>query len=280
MAMTPFYMGNKAPSSRPLPKHGEPFIQKVDRNGSQHWIDNNCPKCGGIGYLHGYEHVDGARCWKCNASGFYPHSWIIRTPEYQAKLNKRRNDKKRKENLDGRAAFLAKEGFNSEGKTFVVIGKTYEIKDDLKVAGAKFNIYLNWHFVEKPDTFPTVELTIDDCFTENDIAALWWNDRFDIQDIIKERTPKESSKSEYIGEVGKRIAVEVCLKSSYSFEHSFGYYGGTSYIHSFIDENGNVIIWKTSKHLTEGEKYTLVGTVKEHSEYRETKQTILTRCKI
>jgi len=28
-----------------------------------------CGKCGGTGYLPGYEHVDGARCWGCRASG-------------------------------------------------------------------------------------------------------------------------------------------------------------------------------------------------------------------
>ena len=32
--------------------------------------------------------------------------------------------------------------------------------------------------------------------------------------------------------------------------------------------------------IEEGKTYTIKGTVKEHSEYKGTKQTILTRCKI
>jgi hypothetical protein len=30
-----------------------------------------CGKCGGHGYLAGYEFSDGARCWKCGARGYY-----------------------------------------------------------------------------------------------------------------------------------------------------------------------------------------------------------------
>jgi hypothetical protein len=30
-----------------------------------------CGKCGGYGYLSGYEFSDGARCWRCNARGYY-----------------------------------------------------------------------------------------------------------------------------------------------------------------------------------------------------------------
>jgi hypothetical protein len=48
------------------------------------------------------------------------------------------------------------------------------------------------------------------------------------------------------------------------------------------NEQGNVLVWKTSKSLNieEGEKFTIIGTVKEFNTYDGTKQTILTRCKI
>lgn len=286
MAMTAFYMGASVSKRR----HGEAYIERVDRNGTEHWLDLNCPKCGGSGYLPGYEFIDGARCWKCRATGYHPHRWLVHTPEYAAKLEAKRVAKARAKNLTERADFLEREGFGPDGKTFVVVGKTFDIKDELKEAGAKFNYVLNWHFPVKPEAYTTVELTVEECFWENDLAALHWND--DLQELIKERTPREPSGSEYLGEVGKRLTVNVTLKKSFSFENTFGYQTSTTYIHSFEDGVGNVIIWKTANSLTEYEygpgTYTphalvscdLTGTVKEHSEYRGVKQTILTRCKL
>lgn len=87
--------------------------------------------------------------------------------------------------------------------------------------------------------------------------------------------------SEYIGTIGERLTVEVTLTKSFSFESNYGYYPTTTYIHNFIDDHGNVFIWKTtSSEPREDEIIRLTGTVKEHSEYREVKQTVLTRCKI
>ncbi len=288
MAMTAFYMGAGA-SKR---KHGEAHIERVDKNGTEHWLDHNCPKCGGSGYLPGYEFIDGARCWKCGATGYHPHRWTKQTPEYAAKLAAKRDERARKKNLEGRADFLEKEGFNSEGKTFVVAGNTFDIKDEFKAAGAKYCAPLGWHFAEKPENLITIEMSVEECFWENNIATLNWNETYDIQEIIKARTPREPSISEYLGKIGERITVRVALKKSFSFENDYGYRPTTSYIHNFEDEAGNVIIWKTTKSLNEYTysaggytvheliKCDLTGTVKEHSEYKGIKQTILTRCKI
>lgn len=98
--------------------------------------------------------------------------------------------------------------------------------------------------------------------------------------------------SNYIGEIGKRIKITVEYKKSYSYEdYKFNYYGTTHYIHTFIDSEGNVIVWKTTnpveyvndenvfEHIIKGSIVEITGTIKEHSEYKGTKQTILTRCK-
>ena len=284
MAMTAFYMGASVSKHR----HGEPHIERVDKKGTEHWIDHNCPKCGGSGYLHGYEHIDGARCWKCGATGYFPHRWQVHTPEYAEKLQARRVARTRAKNLAQRAGFLEREGFAPDGKTFVVVGNTFDIKDELKAAGAKFCYNIGWHFPVKPDAYTTIELTAEDCFTEDTFAALNWNAVVDMQALIETRTPREPSGSEYLGEVGKRLKVAVTLKKSFSFENDFG----TTYIHNFEDDAGNVIIWKTANSLTEyaygSGTYTphelkscdLTGTVKEHSEYKGIWQTVLTRCKV
>jgi hypothetical protein len=37
-----------------------------------------CGKCGGHGHLAGYEFSDGARCWRCNARGYYYTPAVLR----------------------------------------------------------------------------------------------------------------------------------------------------------------------------------------------------------
>lgn len=95
----------------------------------------------------------------------------------------------------------------------------------------------------------------------------------------------------HIGEIGKRIKIAVTFKKSFEYvDYKFSYYGTTHYIHSFEDAEGNVIVWKTTnlveyiedgecKFVTEGSVVELTGTVKDHSIYKDTEQTIVNRCK-
>lgn len=102
--------------------------------------------------------------------------------------------------------------------------------------------------------------------------------------------------SKHIGEIGKRITAEVKLVGEYSYETTFGYYPTTNYIYTMQDAEGNILVWKTTAILAintvradgetvdtdiirKGDTMTISGTVKEHSEYRGTAQTVLTRCK-
>lgn len=94
----------------------------------------------------------------------------------------------------------------------------------------------------------------------------------------------EKAISQHVGHVGERITVKAVYDHTAWFEvNSFSGYGTeTMYIHTFKDQNGNVLIWKTGRDiaLTEGDSVKITGTVKEHSEYQDEKQTILTRCRI
>ena len=54
-------------------------------------------------------------------------------------------------------------------------------------------------------------------------------------------------------------------------------------INVFRDDAGNCFIWKSTSaffNIPEGEKVRLRGTVKEHIDYKGTKQTVLQRCKV
>ena len=88
----------------------------------------------------------------------------------------------------------------------------------------------------------------------------------------------EIKNSDFVGTVGDKIRIRVVnARVVYSYETQFGF----TYINKFVDDGGNVFIWKTSKSFNEDDKgITLVGTLKNHEEYRGVKQNILTRCKV
>ena len=99
--------------------------------------------------------------------------------------------------------------------------------------------------------------------------------------------------SEYVGIIGKKVSAEVVLVNDFSYDdYSFSYYGTKHYIYTMKDAEGNVYVWKTTNCLMtwddeteendiirKGDTMMISGTVKEHSEYRGEKQTVLTRCK-
>lgn len=89
--------------------------------------------------------------------------------------------------------------------------------------------------------------------------------------------------SEHVGDLKQRITVQIHhWKVLSSWESCFdGYHEQTTYLYKFVDVDGNVFTWKTSKTFDgDDELKTITGTVKNHSEFRGTKQTELTRCKV
>lgn len=113
----------------------------------------------------------------------------------------------------------------------------------------------------------------------------------------------------HVGEVGKKIQTEVIYKKSITVYNRFcsPYNYSDSYLHIFEDAEGNELVWKTTSALSIQVPYTgkpghhnfedrkgnpidyapisvesklsLSGTVKAHKQYKETDQTVLTRCK-
>ncbi|MFV1457472.1 hypothetical protein, partial [Bacillus mycoides] len=85
---------------------------------------------------------------------------------------------------------------------------------------------------------------------------------------------------QYIGEIGDKLELSLTVMVSIELEGMYGY----TYINKMKDEQGNLVVWKTQKNLEayadDNKKIRLKGTVKEHCEYREEKQTILTRCRL
>ena len=90
------------------------------------------------------------------------------------------------------------------------------------------------------------------------------------------RLAKVNTDSQHIGTIGERDTFT--LKGN-RLIFSDGFYGLTI-IHLMEDKDGNVFKWFSSgPELDEGEFLTLKATIKDHSEYQGTKETVLTRVK-
>ena len=85
----------------------------------------------------------------------------------------------------------------------------------------------------------------------------------------------EESPSAYQGAIGERIEVTVTVKKNLQLENGFG----VTNLMIMVDSIGNEYVWTTSaKSWNPGETKTIRGTVKDHRTYKNSCQTILTRC--
>lgn len=103
----------------------------------------------------------------------------------------------------------------------------------------------------------------------------------------------------YIGTIGNKVAAEVKMVNIFEYQdYKFSYYGTSRYIYTMQDDAGNVLVYKTSAYLAfktgeigecgclveigirRGDKISISGTVKDHGEYKGTKQTVLQRVRV
>lgn len=144
---------------------------RTDKNGTKIYLDNNCPRCCGYGELEQWDRT-GRRCFACGGTGKRrkPRTVKIYTPEYLEKLEKRRLEREKKEAREKpsqtederrKAADTARrniwqsEGMTREGVGYAYFGDTYQIKDELKRAGARWNRFLRgWIAPVSPSEIP------------------------------------------------------------------------------------------------------------------------------
>lgn len=105
--------------------------------------------------------------------------------------------------------------------------------------------------------------------------------------------------SEWVAEPKKRLDLELTLVRDYSYErHAYrsNYYTETAHVYTLADADGNCYVWKTASCLERehededgsiesvvaepGDKVRMRATVKEHSEWKGVKQTVITRPKV
>lgn len=267
---------------------------RTDKNGTKIYHDYTCPRCGGLGGGDQWAYT-GWTCYECGGTGESHKPQIIKkyTPEYEAKLEAQRAKRAEKKRLEAIAEFksnlpklIMDKGFNEDGKVYVAVGDTYNIKDQLREAGAKWKSALNsWIFTEAPIEFTTIELTAEECldFYEESGWVNWKSLNF--KELIQSKLPKEDVVvSEYVGSIGDKLDAQVTFIKYFSYERNAYRGWGTELvrIYKFLDASGNILIWNTTAWLEveEGKQYQLTGSIAEHKEYAGDKQTILKRCKV
>ena len=266
----------------------EDKLIKVDKNGTKYYANYTCQRCGGLGGADKWQYT-GWKCYECGGSGIShkPQIYKVYTPEYEAKLNAQRAKRAAKRLAEAEAKaeetrrdWLAKNQFDENGDTFIFTGNTYDIKDQLRKLGAKYSNALGWHINAPVDGYNMKTLNINDIAT-----ATLYGYTIDNLKVAEQLAPPQEEKpvSNYIGNVGDKIDMTVTLDHIAYWENSFRpWEHNLTYLYNFIDDNGNVLVWQTSKGLAieDGTKVRVTGTIKEHNEYKEVKQTVLTRCKI
>lgn len=208
---------------------------RIDRNGTKYFEGMvECDRCQGRGlYATGVCNghlvitpVDSGICHKCHGAGKVYGKWVERTPEYQAKLDARR-----------------------EKKAIEAARKAEEEARIAEEAARK---------------------------AEEEAEAA--------RKAEEARIKAEKAISQYVGNIGERMTFKATFLFSAWFEvRSFSGFGtDTMYVHNFKDADGNKFVWKTGRGFPfSGEtQVEVTGTVKDHSEYNDEKQTILTRCKV
>jgi len=97
------------------------------------------------------------------------------------------------------------------------------------------------------------------------------------KEIKRRQFAKLGENSDHMGQPKDRLDLTVTILSV--FDHD-GYYG-VSHIHKMVTDEGNVVTWFASKErLDVGATYKGKATVKKHGEYKGTKETTVTRCKL
>lgn len=292
--MEKFYV---APSYEGCEVFGKPFENPLKGGKMYVKVYIPCKRCGGSGSYSYCSHY-GTICLRCRGVGVEMATVRAYTEkEYNAMMRakERAAAKKEAEKQAKINALMAdaeknklecakKLGFNENLITYMVVGEnTYEIKDDLRERGAKFNSVLNWHMpyqIALPEGYSFCEISFDEVYDFKPLAKSA-EMKIDANQIVEDKLAEmlgEGASEFYPEDEGTRIrGIEATVGKITGFSGAYGY----TYIYNFIADNFH-FVWMTSSHqsLEEGDAVVLAGTIKKFDTYKGVHQTFLTRCKI
>lgn len=231
-------------------------------------------------------------CFACGGTGFLTKEVRLYTEKEKAAANRakqRQAERKVEEKLAAaerkKAEWLTKNGFTSEGFTAVYIGaNSFDVKNELKEQGWKYSPIFGWRSADvsaietygednvailSADQLVSFNLYGDGCFLST-AANL-------IQQLRDAHKPQ--SKSEWVGEVKEKLVdLPVVIQRITGFGSRFGWTNVVTFT-----SGDSILTWFTSSDISDfeqGEEYLLSATVKEHTMYKDEKQTVLLRVKL
>lgn len=232
----------------------------------------------------------GGVCLKCGGTGYITKEIRLYTEKEKAaatRAKERAAERKVAERLANaerkKAEWLERECFTPDGVTTVYVGSnSFDVKDQLKEEGWKYSSLIGWRIgatgIEKYGAENVAEVSVNDLAAFNMYGeGCWLSTAKNFVDQIR-NSRKPVSKSEWVGlEKDKIKNIPVVVKSIRGCETRFGW----THIITFLNGE-NIITWFTTTDIkyAVGESCYLSATIKEHKEYNNEKQTVITRAKL
>lgn len=185
---------------------------------------------------------------------------------------------------------IRKNGYDRDIKEFAYNDKWYSnsTESDYNTADKVIEYFTNNEFSDNFLYNISVHMKKGYCRENGFIAYAYIAYQKEMEKAEKEKAKVEQAKSiEYYGNVKDKVELNnVTGKVLTSYSNCYGsiYNSVTTYVYQFTDNANHVFIWKSSCDIPLNDeglfKGSIKGTIKEHSEYRGIKQTVLTRVKV
>jgi len=168
-------------------------------------------------------------------------------------------------------------GFTND---YIIIfkGANYSHKNFFKYETcAKYSPLFKWYVKTEedlPDVLPDgvepIRLMAEDVFEHDNLLK----DEEEIKEWVDHLT--SISRGRFVGEIGDTIRADVVCENSIPFESKYG----RSYVNIFTTNDDIIYIWITSKMFYKSTEYHIEGILKDHKEYKNELQNVLTNCEI
>ena len=129
-------------------------LKKIDKNGTHYYESSLCPSCSGDGYVVMGAEAEEYSCFKCDGTGVLPkkRTYKVHTAAYGKILEAKRIKKKSQK-------FFEEQQLNEDGSTYVYLGKTYPIREELKAKGAKWDSLISaWRSKMPLEGYPVLKV--------------------------------------------------------------------------------------------------------------------------
>ena len=285
-----------AASYRDYERIASPYV----KNGKMYTkVKEICSRCNGRGIIISRVEngqlipipVDSGVCYKCLGKKYFVKEVRLYTEAEAAKMqaaNERAKEKReanRHEKMEAefeqkRLKWLSDNEFTKEGKTYVITGDSYSIKDELKESGFRYNPVLKWH---KADPGDYADRAIEIDINEVAEASAWGDYHYltgALDYVAQKIAPpaEDETPSAWVGTIGDKLVTTVTFVRKGWCDTKFG----GSNIYTFRDAAGNELVWFSATVLDKeiGDTFKIKATIKAHNEYKGKKNTVITRAKV